>query len=433
MSKGGNSLSAVKEKAAADMVIRNAAQLITCKADTKDPPGLIENGWLAVKGERIEAVGTQAEVLEAVDCSRAVVLDACGKTVVPGFVDSHTHLVFGGSRVREYVARLTVDNPETIREMGIKTGLPATVEMTRAESEETIFEASARKLKRMLCCGTTTVESKSGYGLDLENELKQLRVSKRLDQVLPVDVVPTFLGAHGWPSEMPKQKYLSLLLQEMIPEVGRLKLAKFCDVWCDEGYYTAAESEKILLAARAAGMEPKIHTDAYSYIGGSDLAADLRMVSADHLNYTPASVMKKLAEAKVPGVLLPGTDFSVNHPKPFNPKPMLESGMTIALATNCNPGNWTESMQFVMMLACRRHRMTPAESLKAATSGGAAALGLDHDRGSLEAGKLADIQIWDTPVYEEVVYRLGGNIVDIVIKRGRVVVENGRLAEQSSR
>ncbi|MHC1719338.1 MAG: imidazolonepropionase [Clostridiaceae bacterium] len=418
-----------KEKTKADLIIKNAAQLITCEGTSGDVLGIIENGCLAVVGERIAAVGTEAEVLNLVDCTGADEIDAKGKVVVPGFVDCHTHLVFGGSRLEEYVAKLTIDNPETIKRMGIKTGLAASMEMTEDILEDDLFETSAAKIRRMMCCGTTTVESKSGYGLNLTVELKQLRVNKRLHDELPIDLKSTFLGAHGWPADMSKQRYLDLLINCMIPAVGGNMLAEFCDVWCDDGYYTAGESELILQAGRDAGLEPRIHTDAYSYIGGSDIAAEMKMMSADHLNYTPLRAIKKLAAAKVPGVLLPGTDFAVNHPKPFNPRPMIEEGMVIALATNCNPGNWTESMQFVMMLACKRHRMTPAEALKAATKGGAAALGLSDEVGSFKEGKLADIQIWDTPVYENVIYRLGGNLVDKVIKRGKIVVENGKFKE----
>lgn len=419
----------IDTKITADLVITNASQLLTCGKEAKDMVGLIENGWIAVKGEEIIAVGTKEEIDKAVDYKNAAAIDASGKVVVPGFVDSHTHLVYGGSRIQEYVARLTIDDIETIKSMEIKTGLAASMEMTREASEDMLFNAASIKLKRMLAAGTTTIEIKSGYGLDTYNEVKQLKVNRRLGEVIPVDVYSTFLGAHGWPQDMPKSKYIDLLIGEMIPAVSASGLASFCDVWCDDGYYTAEESGKILQAARDAGLEPKIHTDAYSYIGGSDLAADMKMVSADHLNFTPASVVKKLADSRIPGVLLPGTDFSLNHPRPFNPRPMIEQDMIIALATNCNPGNWTESMQFVMVLACRRHRMSPAKALRASTLGGATALNLEHDRGSLEKGKLADIQIWDTSIYEDVVYRLGGNIVDKVIKRGKVVVDNSIIKE----
>ncbi|WZL72835.1 imidazolonepropionase [Clostridiaceae bacterium 35-E11] len=412
-----------KDKIKADLIIGNSKQIITCRKDAQDLIGCIENGWIAVEGEKIAAVGTKEEVEGLIDCSEALFIDASNKVVAPGFVDCHTHLIFGGSRVKEYAARMTVEDPEVLKQMGIKTGIMVTVEMTRNATEEILFHTAVARLERMLYAGTTTVESKSGYGLSTSSEIKILQINEKLNKNLPIDIVSTFLGAHGWPTDIPRDKYIETLLWEMIPWVAELGLASFCDIWCDEGHYTAEESERILQVARNAGLEPKIHTDAYSYIGGSDLAAQMAMASADHLNYTPRSVMRKLAEANVPGVLLPAIDFAVKHPKPFNPRMMIAEGMTLALATNCCPGCWNESMQFVMALACRQHKMSPAEALRAATIGGAMALNLEDDRGSLEVGKLADIQIWDAGTFEDVIYRLGGNLVEKVIKRGKVVVD----------
>ena len=208
-------------------------------------------------------------------------------------------------------------------------------------------------------------------------------------------------------------------------------MAEACDVYCDDGYYSVEESRKILEAGRAAGLVPKIHTDAYSQIGGSDLAADMRMLSADHLNYTTRAQMKKLAQAGVIGVIMPGLDFAVQHPRPFDARAMLEEGMTLALATDICPACWVESMQFVMMLACRLYHLSPEEALIASTLNGAKALRLDHDRGSLEPGKLADIQIWDIPTFEDVIYRLGNNAVETVIKRG--IIQVGREHRGSAR
>ncbi|GAA0724694.1 imidazolonepropionase [Clostridium malenominatum] len=410
-------------KVKADLVITNCSQLITCKKGASDLIGLIENGWIAVAGEKIAAVGSKEEVNKAVDCSEAKIIDGKDKVVAPGFIDCHTHLVFGGSRVKEYAARLTIDDAEVLKKMGIKTGIMVTVEMTRDASYENLYNTARIRAINMLSSGTTTVESKSGYGLTTKDEIRMLKVNKDLDNNLPIDIVSTFLGAHGWPSDISKEKYMDILLKEMIPNVAELKLAKFADIWCDDGHFTAKESERLLKVARDFGMESKIHTDAYSYIGGSDLAVDMKMISADHLNYTPRNVLQKLAKASIPGVLLPVIDFAVKHPKPFNPRPMIEEGMILALATNCCPGCWNESMQFVMALACRQHGMTPAEALRAATLGGAIALNLENDRGSLEIGKLADIQIWDVSTYEDVIYRLGGNVVEKVIKRGKIVVD----------
>jgi imidazolonepropionase len=407
----------------ADRVIRDAAQLLTCAGPAPYDAGIIEHGWLAIAGETIVAVGDRATVEAAVDCSGADVVDASGCVVTPGFVDSHTHLVFGGSRVDEYAAKMTESDLDVLRRRGIQTGILATVARTRAASLDELVEQSGARLRQMLRAGTTTVESKSGYGLSTDTELTLLRANRALDEQSPVDVLSTFLGAHGFPTEVPRAAYLRTVVDEMIPLVAQEGLAEFADVWCDDGYYTQDESRLILETARAAGMEPKIHTDAYSYVGGSDLAAEMRMVSADHLNYTPQELVPRLAESGVVGVIMPALDFAVGHARPFDARALIDGGMTVALATDLCPGCWAGSLQFVMALACRVYRMSPQEALWAATRGGAHALGLGHDRGSLEAGKLADIQIWDVPVFEHAIYRLGGNVVSRVLKRGTIVVD----------
>lgn len=413
----------MEAKKMADLIISNAAELLTCKNSGSDFE-VIENGWLAASGERIVAVGGKDQVLPFYEEGLTEVVDATGKVVAPGFIDCHTHLVFGGSRVEEYAAKLTTDDLTVLQKRGIKTGIRASVEATRKATEEELYQSALGRLGRMAAAGTTTVECKSGYGLATDTELKILAVNKILQDSTPLDIVSTFLGAHGWPADQLKTDYIDLLTREMMPRVAAEKLATYCDIWCDEGYYTAKESELILKTALDHGLQPKIHTDAYSYIGGSDLAAAMKMVSADHLNYTPVAVLKKLADAGVIGVLMPALDFAVKHPQPFDYQAMKEQGLTVALATNICPGCWTESMQFVMALACRLYRMSPAEAMLAATSGAAKALNLDDDYGTLEAGKYADFQVWDVPSYAHVVYRLGGNIVETVYKKGKLIVDN---------
>ena len=416
------------------LILKDAAQLLTCAGSNPSHLEVLADGWVVITGDRIAGVGQGAKALEVfrhtsgIDFSTPEEVSLTGKVLAPGFVDCHTHLVFGGSRVDEYVAKLPRGDAESLKKRGIPTGLAASMAMTREASEESLVESAGLRLKNLMASGVTTAEIKSGYGFTTAHELKQLRVIQKLNALQPVDLHATFLGAHGWPPDMNKEDYMDVLLSEMIPEVGRCGLASACDVWCDDGYYTAAESEKILTKALDFGMKPKIHTDAYSLIGGSELAIEMGMLSADHLNYTTYDIMEKMAVAGIPGVLLPGTDFNVHHPVLTQPGLMLKAGMTLALATNLNPGNYVESMAWILVLACRRHGMTPEEAIRAATIGGALALGLQEDRGSIEVGKRADLQVWSTDRYENIIYRQGANLVETVIKNGQPVV--GRLAAE---
>lgn len=417
----------VKQKEKANIIIANANELITCTGDKADSIGRIPNGWVAIAGEKIIAAGSKEEVLQEVDREQAEIIDASGKVVAPGFVDSHTHAIFGGSRVEEYAAKMTISDPLELKKRGIETGVMVSVNKTRRASKEELYQSTEKRIKGMLASGTTTVEIKSGYGLSTADELKILEVASELNQNSSIDIVNTFLGAHGWPEDMTKERYIDFIINEMIPQVKERKLAVFHDVWIEDSHFDVEDTIRLLEAGEKAGLKSKVHTDAYSYIGGSDLAAERKVVSADHLNYTPPEVMRKLADAGVVGVLMPSLDFAVAHKRPFDARAMIDSGMTVALATNLNPGNWTESMQFVMVLACRLYGMSPEEAIRAATINGAKSLELDHDRGSIERGKLADIQIWDIPSYEHVIYRLGTNVVDTVLKRGKTIFKRNEL------
>lgn len=410
-----------KVKAKVDLVICNAAEAITCIGNGMQEIGVIQNAWIAIKDNKIVGVGSEEEINKQFDLDNSAKINATGKVVAPGFVDCHTHLVFNGSRVEEYAAKLAGNTEKKLKELGITTGPNRTIELTRHASEEELFQQAKKRMLSMLNYGITTIESKSGYGLTTESEIKILEVGRRLGKETPVDVLNTFLGAHGIPEGMSKSEYLDIIINEMIPKVGERKLAEFCDAWCDEGYFTAEESKQILQAGLQYGMKPKLHADAYSYIGGSDLAVEMNMVSVDHLNYTPVEVMEKLAKSEVTGVLMPALDFAVGHKQPFEARKMLDLGMNIALATDLCPACYTESMQFVINLACRLYKFTVEEAIKAATYGGARALNL-KDRGVIQVDKLADLQIWDIPTHKHVAYELGTNIVETVIKDGKVVV-----------
>jgi len=416
-------------KPKADLIIRGASEIITCNTDGDGPLGRLPNGVIAVADGIIIGAGPEGEIEKKVDTADARVLDASGKIAAPGFIDCHTHVVFGKSRSREFGLKMTRTGPE-IEAMGIKTGIPASIIMTRECSEEELFAGASDRLNRMLRCGTTTVESKSGYGISGPAELKMLRVNRRLTEQLPLEVVSTFLGAHDFPPEIDRnspearKNYIRELTDEMIPRTAEENLAEFCDVYCDTGYYTAEEAETILRAGIDHGLSPRIHTDAYANIGGSTLAAQLPAVTADHLNYTARDEMRLLAESGVIGVLLPALDFAVAHPDPVKARHFIDEGVTLALGTNLNPGNWTESMQLVMQFACRNYGMSPEEAMLAATRGAARALKRQNIIGCIAEGYQADIQLWNVPRFEDIIYRIGNNAVWKVIKKGEIVASN---------
>jgi imidazolonepropionase len=415
-------------KPQADLLLDQIETLVTGQADDEDPLGRIHAACLAVSADRILALGAREDVLARVDRSRARVIDCTGKIVAPGFIDCHTHLVFGGTRVQEYSARLT-HSAQEVRRMGIPSGILATVEMTRRESVEELLDSALLRLDEMLTHGTTTVESKSGYGLNFSSEMKILEVNRRLQTGHPIDIISTFLGAHAIPPDINHDTYVGKVVTEMIPAVASAGLAQFCDVYCDEGYFSVADSRRILEAARKEGLGLKIHTDQYSDLGGANLAADLTVVSADHLNYTSRESARRLVSSGVTGVLMPLIDFAVQHPKPAPARTMIEQGLPIALATDFCPGGWVVSMPLVIQFASRQYGLSPEEAFLAATAGAARALALS-DRGILAPGYLADLQIWDLPAFEDAFYRLGQNPVEMVFKRGNLVVRDN-LARRS--
>lgn len=407
-------------------LIENAGQVLTCAADAPDLVGVRTNTAVAISDDVIAAVGAVAEIAAAHDIGDAECIDAKGGLVMPGFVDCHTHLVFHRSRVEEYAQRVQGRSPAEIRAMGIPMGISATARMMREASEEQLAESAAERLAHMLSFGTTTVESKSGYGLNTATEIKMLEVNRTLNMRQPIEVVSTFLGAHEFPEDRSREAYIAEILDQMIPEVARRGLAEFNDVYCDDGYYTVAESRAILERGLEYGLKVKIHTDAYSHIGGSTLAAELQAVSADHMNYTAPEEYEALRKAGVVCVVMPALDFAVGHSRPFDARAMMDAGLSLALATDMCPGCWLESMPFVVQLACRLYRFGPAEAIRAGTLHAARALDRADRIGSLEAGKQADIAIFPYERYEDMAYRLGRGRAQMVIKAGRTVFADDR-------
>ncbi|MBM7610025.1 imidazolonepropionase [Lysinibacillus composti] len=403
-----------------DLIIRDAQEIITCVGKASNDIGLLKNKSIAIKGETILCIADFEEIATNYHIDSAQIIEANDKVVSPGFIDSHTHLVFSGSRVAEYAAKVAGEDLDLLRKQGLLMGPHETIKQTQKESFESLLAQSKKRVEKMVKYGITTIESKSGYGLTVESEIKILEVSKQLNEVTDADIINTFLGAHGIPDDLTKAEYIKVIIEEMIPQVAEKNLAVFCDVWCDDGYFTKEESREILEAGLKYDMLPKIHADAYSDIGGSDLAAEMAMVSIDHLNYTPKEILDNLREKDVTAVLMPSLDFAVAHKRPFNAREILDRGVTVALATDLCPASYTMSMPFVINLACRLYQFTIEEAIKAATYGGARALNLS-DRGMLKEGLLADILIWDTNDYRNIAYYLGDNLVEHVVKRGRMI------------
>lgn len=366
--------------------------------------------YLLIRDGHVERIGPQAKR----PSFRGPVLHAEGRAVTPGLVDPHTHAVFAGSRAEEFLARAR-GKPYT------GEGILATVEAVRRASMEELCALAWPRLLRMLRFGTTTVEIKSGYGLSTADELKMLRAIRSLGEELPLTVVPTFLGAHAFPKEETRERYIARLIEEMIPKVADEKLARFCDVFCDRGFYTVEEARAILGAALAAGLSPKLHADELAPVGAAELAAALHAVSADHLLHASKEGMQKLSAAGVVGVILPGTAFVLGEPYP-PARQMIESGMAVALGTDFNPGSCPiASLPLVMSLSVLHLGLSPEETLCAATLNAAAALGEAEVRGSLEVGKKGDVVVWDTESFSEIPYFIGHELAWAVVKEGQVV------------
>ncbi|MEH7136090.1 imidazolonepropionase [Priestia megaterium] len=417
--------------------IKRASQLITVRGGTKEPKraqdmsdiGIIEHGSVVVENGLITFVGSDVEAERYVHTlnGHITTIDASGKIVTPGLIDAHTHIVFGGSREKELEMRLNGAKYIDILKAG--GGILQTTTSTREATEDQLIQETSKRLNRFLQYGVTTVEAKSGYGLTLEDELKQLRAAKKLHEKHPVDLVSTFMGAHAVPVEYKENpdEFVRLVIEEMIPRVAEENLAEFCDVFCEEGVFTIQQSEQILEAGKVYGLKPKIHADEIVQFGGAELAAKVGAVSADHLLQASDEGIKQMAKNGVIAVLLPGTAFFLME-KPANARKMIEAGVPVALSTDRNPGSSpTESLPFIMNLACLTMKMTPAEVLTACTINAAHAIGRADDVGSIEVGKKGDLVLFDAPNYQTLQYNYAVNLVDTVVKKGQVIVEGGVL------
>jgi imidazolonepropionase len=417
-----------------DLLVRGASELVTMQAAAGSavPPadlgaaglaaaglGVLPAGVLAARDGRIVWIGVESDLAGAVEVpDDAVVVDAEGACVLPGFVDAHTHVVFAGERAGEYGQRLAGAGYLEIQAAG--GGIMSTVRATRAATEEQLAALTRKRLDSCLRHGTTTLEIKSGYGLTLEDERKMLAAAKTPH---PTNRVYTLLAAHSTPEEYAGRddQFIDVVCGEIMPALAGQ--AEFVDVFCDEGAFTVDQARRVLEAGRALGFRLKMHAEELAHTGGTALAAELGAVSADHLIHVTGEDIAALRVAGTVAVLLPGTSYTL-HTQYAPAREMLDAGVTVALATDFNPGScYCENLQMAMSLACQEQRLTPAEALRAATMGGAAALGLQNEVGSLEVGKRCDLLILDAVSHQELPYHFGVNLVTGVIAGGHVVVQ----------
>jgi imidazolonepropionase len=416
-------------------VLHSASQLLTLAGGPQRGPalgdlGIIENGAVAWRGEAILAVGPTKEIIRRHPGAKRI--DAGGRVVMPGFVDPHTHLVWAGDRAGEFEQRLLGASYQEIMAAG--GGIVSTVRQTRAAPVEALVQAAQPRAWRMLAHGTTTAEAKTGYGLDTQTELRILEAVLRLDASTPLRLAPTFLGAHAVPPEYAGRTndYVQLLIDDMLPAVRAWwaehapdRQLPFVDVFCEVGAFDLAQTRCILERARALGFPLKIHADEFAGLGGTGLAVELGAISADHLVHTPPEDIAELGRSATVAVALPCTPFGLAEREYTPARALIEAGACLALASDLNPGTaWCESMQFVIALACRTLRLTPAQAIAASTINGAAALGLQDHIGSLEPSKQADLLVLDVSDYRHLGYRFGTNLVSKVFRAGTPVISH---------
>lgn len=419
----------------ADLAVLGCEQLVTCRGripkrkETLQDIGVLDKGCIASSKGKIVFIGDRKSFSQEFRLEKnGVQIDGRGLVGLPGFIDPHTHLPFAGTREEEFVLRLKGCSYQQLAEKGL--GIQTTVKATRKASKEELVSLCLSRLDRMLLHGTTTVEGKSGYGLNLEDEIKQLEAMQEADALHPVDIVPTFMGAHEVPPEYTTRKndYIDLLIQTILPQVKKKKLAEFFDVFCEEGVYSIKETRKLARAAKEAGLKVRIHADEFSPLGGAELAAEENASSADHLINIPEQAIPKLAQSRTAAILLPAVSFFLRLEKKAPARRLIEEGAIVALATDFNPGSsMTESMLFVLQLAVFTLNMSIEEAITATTANAAFALEKHKDVGSLEVGKKMDLILCEAPNYPTIVYHLGINPIKHVIKNGKLVVKDGQI------
>ena len=419
-----------------DLIIIHANELVTMDTAYGVPRvgkemrnlAIIPDGAVAVSRNSIIFIGTTQELITNFPPNEeTIIIDATNKLVTPGFIDPHTHIIFDGYRENELEMKLAGMSYLEILESG--GGILKTVKATREAPLTQLIKNGKPILNRMMEYGTTTIETKSGYGLDTESEIKSLLAAKELNLEHPIDIVSTFLGAHAVPPEYEGKtdEYVNLIISEMIPRIVKEELAEFCDVFCEEGIFSAEQTKRILLTAIKYGMKPQIHIDEIVDTNGAFLAAELNAVQVGHMLKSNDKGLKALKEAQTIATLLPGTPFCLMLKDYAPARKMIEMGIPIALATDFNPNCWTESMQMIIALACYHMKMSPAEALSATTINAACAIGRQEEIGSLEVGKKADIIVFDVPNHNFLPYQFGMNLVSKVIKSGKVVVDFEKL------
>jgi imidazolonepropionase len=421
----------------ADCVVAGCRELLTCagslpkRREALRDLGVIENGWVAASEGVIVFVGTEEEFRETVSPGPdAVTVDGAGLVGLPGFVDAHTHLPFAGDRAREFGLRIQGWTYQQLAERGM--GIQTTVKATRAASLDELLRLSLVRLDHMLLAGTTTVEAKSGYGLNLEDEVKQLEVLRDLGPLHPVDIVPTFMGAHEVPPEFrdKREDYIRLLIETLIPEVSKRGLAEFFDIFCEPGVFSLEETRRIAGAAKAAGFGLKVHADEFVTQGGAELAAELGAASAEHLIAVSEQGIARLGASDTTAILLPGVSFFLMLDKRAPARQLIDASAAVALATDFNPGSsHLSSMLFVLQLGVFTLGLTVEEAVNACTGNAAFAVNRQQTVGSLEVGKKMDLVLCDIPGYVSLAYELGRNPVRTVLKNGRVVVADGRRVD----